>query len=48
MDTNELCEGIDPKVLLDMFRKVVEVDSPVGYYADIEPVLSRMVGEWGY
>ena len=48
MDTNELCEGIDPRVLLDMFRKVVEVDSPVGYYADIEPVLSRMVGEWGY
>ena len=39
---------IDTAYLLDSFRKVINVPSPVGYYVELNPVLSRMAAELGY
>ena len=39
---------IDKEYLLDSFRRVVEVPSPVGYYVKLNPVLAEMAAELGY
>ena len=39
---------IDREYLLDSFRRVVEVPSPVGYYVKLNPVLAEMAAELGY
>ena len=39
---------IDKSYLLDSFREVIRVPSPVGYYVELNPVLSRMAAELGY
>lgn len=41
-------EGIDAAWLVDTLHELVDVDSPVGYYADVEPMLAAKVAEWGY
>ena len=40
--------GADPSWLVETTRRLVAVDSTVGYYAQIEPVLAQMVGELGF
>ena len=40
--------SIDAAYLTEIFHELVEVDSPVGYYADIEPYMASKVAEWGY
>ena len=40
--------GADAAWLTETTRKLVEVDSTVGYYPEIEPVLAAMVAEYGY
>lgn len=40
--------GADAAWLVETTRKLVEVDSTVGYYPEIEPVLADMVRAWGY
>ena len=41
-------EGIDATWLVDTLHELVDVDSPVGYYVDVEPMLAAKVAEWGY
>ena len=48
MDERATKSGVDPRFLLDTLRTLVECDSPVGYYAEIEPLMSSLVGQWGY
>lgn len=38
---------IDEKYLIDCFRAIVNVPSPVGYYAQMNPVLEKMAAEFG-
>ena len=38
---------IDEKYLIDCFREIVNVPSPVGYYAQMNPVLEKMAAEFG-
>ena len=38
---------IDIAYLLDCFRRVVEVPSPVGYYRQLNPVLEQLAAEFG-
>lgn len=39
---------IDREYLLESFRRVVNVPSPVGYYVKLNPVLAEMAAELGY
>lgn len=34
--------------LVNTTKRLVECDSPVGYYADIEPLMEQIVGAYGY
>ena len=40
--------NIDKKYLLDSFRRIINVPSPTGYYAKLNPVLSKMASELGF
>lgn len=39
---------VDLEYLLECFRKVVEVPSPVGYYRELNPVLAQMAAQLGH
>ena len=39
---------IDTAYLLDSFRKVIQVPSPVGYYTELNPVLAEMAAQLGH
>ena len=39
---------VDTQYLLDTFRKIVSVPSPVGFYALMNPVLEEMAADLGY
>lgn len=38
---------VDIQYLLDCFRKIVSIPSPVGYYVQLNPVLAQMASELG-
>lgn len=40
--------GADANWLVDITKKLIAVDSTVGYYCEIEPVMSSLVATWGY
>lgn len=40
--------AIDRDYLVKTTKRLVECDSPVGYYADVEPLMRELVGECGY
>ena len=40
--------SVDMNYLLDCFRQIVETPSPVGYYAQLNPVLEKMAQSLGY
>lgn len=39
---------VDRKYLVDCFEKIINVPSPVGYYAKLNPVLREMASELGF
>ena len=39
--------NIDKQYLIDSFKRIINVPSPVGYYVELNPVLEEMVKELG-
>lgn len=38
----------DKDYLLDVFTRLIGCDSPVGYYREMEPLMTSLVAELGY